>query len=221
MIHKQMLWSELPTKDWLNNRGESLVTEQWQLSTDYEVQCSSKVDWKVVNKAAKKTDLGPIPVFRCIPTISVASGGRLQCMCCLFERHGCGCPHILSVLRRELPGYLGFEAEDVSVHWWSLYYHFGVRPQIRLEVTLMLRELHRQDISGTMLPHLEEMLDRWPPTAVEVLAQQFIEKPAHQSVTNYTTAHLEGLVNKCNNAMLDLTFHSFQRTITVTLTVIM
>jgi hypothetical protein len=66
MIDKQILWSELPTKDRLNNHGESLVTEQWQLSTDYEAQCSSKVDWKVVNNAAKKTDIGPIPVFRCV-----------------------------------------------------------------------------------------------------------------------------------------------------------
>jgi hypothetical protein len=64
MIDKQILWSDLPTKDWLNNRGESLVTEQWQLSTNYKVQRSSKVDWKVVNKAVKKTNLGPIPVFR-------------------------------------------------------------------------------------------------------------------------------------------------------------
>jgi hypothetical protein len=63
MIDKQIIWSDLPTKDRLNNHGESLVTEQWQLSTDYKVQCSSKVDWMVVNKAAKKTDLGPIPVF--------------------------------------------------------------------------------------------------------------------------------------------------------------
>jgi hypothetical protein len=86
MIDKHILWSELPTKDRLNNHGESLVTEQWQLSTDYEVQHSSKVDWKVVNKAAKKTDLGPIPVFRWVWTVSVASGaGRLQCMCCLLK----------------------------------------------------------------------------------------------------------------------------------------
>jgi hypothetical protein len=119
-------------------------------------------------------------------------------MCCLFERHGYGCCHILSVLRMELPGYLGFEAEDASVHWcWSLYYHFGERPQISPDLTLMLRELHRQDISGPMLPHLEEILDRWPPTAVEVLAKQFVEKPVHQCVTNYTTAHVEGLVNNC------------------------
>jgi hypothetical protein len=63
MIDKQILWSDLPTKDRLNNRGESLVIEQWQLSTDYKVQHSSKVYWKVVNKAVKKTGLGLIPVF--------------------------------------------------------------------------------------------------------------------------------------------------------------
>jgi hypothetical protein len=205
MIDKQILWSKLPTKDRLNNRGESLVTEQWQLSTDYEVQRSSKVDWKVVDKATKKkTDLGPIPVFRRVRTVSVLSSGRLQCTCCLFERHGYGCRHMLSVLRTELPSYRGFEAEDVSVHWWSLYYHFGERPKISPELTLMLRELHRKDIGGPMLPQLEEILDRWPPTAVEVVAQQFVEKPAHQRVTNYTTAHVEGLVNNCNISTVGL-----------------
>jgi hypothetical protein len=204
MINKHILWSDLPTRDRLNNRGESLMTEQWQLSTDYEVQCSSKVDWKVVNKAAKKTDLGPIPVFRCVQTVTVASGGWLQCMCCLFERHGYGCCHILSVLRRELPGYLGFEAEDVSVHWWSLYYHFCECPQISQDLTLMLRELHRQDISGPMLPHLETIIDCWPPTAVEVLAPQFVKKPAHQRVTNNTTVHIEGLVKRCNVSTVGL-----------------
>jgi hypothetical protein len=103
-----------------------------------------------------------------------------------------------------LPGYLGFEAEDVSVHWWSLYYHFREHPQISQELTLMLRELHRQDINGPMLPHLEVILDSWPPTAVEVLAAQFMKKPAHQCVTNYTTAHVEGLVKKCNVSTVGL-----------------
>jgi hypothetical protein len=105
-----------------------------------------------------------------------------------------------------VPGYLGFEAEDVSVHWWSLYYHFGERLQISQDLTLMLRELHRQDIlvSGPMLPHLETILDCWPQTAVEVLAPQFVEKPAHQCVTNYTTAHVEGLAKKCNVSMVGL-----------------
>jgi hypothetical protein len=125
-------------------------------------------------------------------------------MCCLFERHGYGCCHILFVLRRELTGYLSFEAEDVSVHWCSLYYHFGERPQISQDITLMLRELHRQGISGPMLPHLETIMDDWPPTAVEVLAPQFMEKPACQHVTNYITAHIEGLVKKCNVSTVGL-----------------
>jgi hypothetical protein len=110
----------------------------------------------------------------------------------------------ISVLRRELPGYLGFEAEDVSVHWWSLYYHFGECPQISQDLTSMLRELHRQCISGPMLPHLETIMDHWPPTADEVLAPEFVEKPAHQRVANYTTAHVEGLVKKCNVSMVGL-----------------
>jgi hypothetical protein len=103
-----------------------------------------------------------------------------------------------------LPGYLGFEAEDVSVHWWSLYYHFGERPQTTQDLTLMLRELHRQDISGPVIPHLETITDHWPPTAVEILAPQFVKKPAHQCVTNYTTAHVEGLVKKCNDSTVGL-----------------
>jgi hypothetical protein len=41
-------------------------------------------------------------------------------------------------------------------------------------------------------------------TAVEVLAPEFVEKPAHQHVTNYTTAHIEGLVKKCNVSMVGL-----------------
>jgi hypothetical protein len=34
-LDKHILWSDLPTEYRLNNRGESLVTEQWQLSTDW------------------------------------------------------------------------------------------------------------------------------------------------------------------------------------------
>jgi hypothetical protein len=99
MIDKQILWSDLPTKDWLNNRGECLVTEQ----SNYEVQYSSKVNWKLVHKAVKKTDPGPIPVLQRVRTVTVASGCRLQCTSCHFERHGYGCHHILSVMRSEVP----------------------------------------------------------------------------------------------------------------------
>jgi hypothetical protein len=53
VIDKRILWSDLLTKDHLNNRGESLVAVQWNLSMDYYVVRCSKYEWKVSIVAPK------------------------------------------------------------------------------------------------------------------------------------------------------------------------
>jgi hypothetical protein len=187
MIDKRMLWSELPTNHHLNNRGESLVAVQWDLSSNYQVLRFTKYKWKVFLMDAKQPE-GPIPVFRRVRIVEVSDEGCLQCSCCLFQRHGYGCRHILSVIKTEVPQYRGFEVEDVSVHWWVIYYHFGERPQLNFELATMLRRLHKNDIKGPLLPGYQLILDLWSPQQGEGEVQpHFIVKPCNETVANYST----------------------------------
>jgi hypothetical protein len=151
MIDKRILWSDLLTKDHLNNRGELLVVVQWNFSMDYYVVRCSKYEWKVSIMAPKMPE-GLIPMFHRVRLVEIGQDGRLHCSCCLFERHGYGCHHILMVIRSEVPDYHGFQVEDVSLHWWTIYYHFGERPKLNLNLATMLRRLHKTDIIGPLLP---------------------------------------------------------------------
>jgi hypothetical protein len=140
MIDKEILLSDLPTITHLNNRGESLMNVQWKLSNEYKIQFSKDNEWKVTKTtASRKNTEGPILVLRHIRYVTVEDNGTLHCSCHLFQRQGFGCQHILGVVKNEVPGYLGFAVEDVSIHWWVPYYHFGERPKLNPELTLILR----------------------------------------------------------------------------------
>jgi hypothetical protein len=197
MIDKQIFWSDLPTKAHLNNRGESLVAVQWNLSSNYYVVRCDKMQWKVTIMAAK-TPEGPIPVFRRVRVVELGEDGRLHCSCCLFERHGYGCRHMLTVLKSEVPDYRGFQVEDVSIHWWTIYYHFGERPKLNLNLATMLRRLHKQDIEGPILPTFQLIIDRWNPSSIggSGIHHRFLEKECRRTVANYSPEDVRAATNR-------------------------
>jgi hypothetical protein len=126
-------------------------------------------------------------VFRRVRLVEVGQDGRLHCSCCLFESHGYGCHHILRVVRSEVPDYRGFQGEDVSLHWWTIYYHFGEHPQLNLNLATMLRRLHKTDIIGPLLPAFQLIMDRWNPSSIKGgLEPHFVEKECCERVANYS-----------------------------------
>jgi hypothetical protein len=204
MVSKQIIWSDLPTKNFLCNRGESLAQEEWKLRSNYSVMRCGLHEWKVLISVTATTE-GPIPVFRRIRRVAMRPDGRLFCSCCLFERHGHGCRHILSVIQSEVPDYLGFVVEDVSVHWWATYYHFGERPKEHLELSTILELLHKKDIDGPLLPHFQEIVDCWvAPQPEELLHPQFMEKPCYELLDNCTSEHVQATLQKFSRSTIRL-----------------
>jgi hypothetical protein len=172
-----------------------LVAVPWNLSTNYYVVRCGKYQWKV-SIMATKTPEGPIPLFRRVQAVELGLDGRLPCSCCLFEGHGDGCRHILRVLKSEVPDYRGFQVEDVSIHWWTIYYHFGERPILNLNLTTMVRRLHKQDIDGPLLPTFQLITDRWNPSSTGAgLDPYFMEKECCQRVANYSSKDVRAATN--------------------------
>jgi hypothetical protein len=77
--------------------------------------------------------------------------------------------------------------EDVSLHWWTIYYHFGERPKLNLNLATMIRCWHKTDIGGPLLPAFQLIMDRWNPSSIEGgLEPHFVEKECCERVANYS-----------------------------------
>ena len=104
--------------------------------------------------AEKIGGFGVDPRFRRVRTITRCRiTGVLTCSCCLFQRIGIPCRHIMKVLADELgPGYRGISHHDVLVFWHKSYYYFGMGDWT--EMRDLLLKLSENDTTGPVLPQV-------------------------------------------------------------------
>lgn len=153
------LWSNLPSRNKLTQKGESLVVAQWLLRDNYICEQVGNGLWHLLMDATPESP-GIIPGFSLIPRfsrvrkVSVLKDTRtLLCSCMYFERTGLPCRHQMHVLCLICPDYQGITHHDVSVTWWSEFarYGFSSDPNHK-EISLLYSRLLMDDVHGPTIP---------------------------------------------------------------------
>jgi hypothetical protein len=156
-------WLSSPTADYLTRLGESLLQTQWEASKSYALTGPFKNQWLVMkepNFVQKRQEDYYIPRFQRVRAVSRdLETGILFCSCFYFQRIGIVCRHILCVMRQiynQNGEFKGISHTFIRVHWWSMYYHFGVSqcPQHQ-QIRKLLFELRDNDSQGPVVPHAD------------------------------------------------------------------
>ena len=154
-VHNRKLWSQSPTASHLTVFGESLVSQEFRESSQWNHHRISTHEWLVSYNCDEynsrhmsgedgidfplvygpsNNKCGPIPRFKRIYKVSITSDDKrvMKCTCATQERMGYPCRHIGCVLSKAdtdgvviCPNFKGFPVSSVSVFWWSILYRYG------------------------------------------------------------------------------------------------
>jgi hypothetical protein len=178
------LWSNLPTANFLNKLGESLILQQWEQRNSYVCVRTSQDSFFIRSKVQHKA-AGPIPHFNRTRTVKVL-GGHLSCDCHYQEQTGIVCRHCMSVLCFVDANFKGVTHEDVSVVWWKLYpqyaYQHGTcdRSKVEIEMDLLLQKIRFTEFCGPSIS--EAKLEK---VRIEIPDEDIKPRPAIKNCSNY------------------------------------
>ena len=155
------LWLPLKCAQDLVERGYQLLFEQWKSSTRYMNCKISSNTWLVKRLPLEQVShtCKLIPSFINTNTVHVQND-VMYCSCCLYERFGLPCRHMLHVLR-SFPDYSEPSKIDISVLWWKSYYQFGYQtnPE-QIVISKLLQEIESKEANGPSCP--EKLYERLP-----------------------------------------------------------
>lgn len=153
--HHTKLWSRSSTSQKLTTMAESLVSQQQELSTRYDLKAISPTSYRVkLQEEFRQEPKGLIPVFNRVRTVSLeASTGQgrfYRCDCGLFDTTGIPCRHIIRVMSHvHFTSLIPFEIshKDVAVVHWSAYETFACQGG-EDQLSILFDKLATCDIHG-------------------------------------------------------------------------
>ena len=195
-VSSKSLWSSLPTSQRLTHKGEGLVTQQWNLRSNYISQRVAEKHWLVSAKRDKnRVTSGLVPRFARVRKVSISDDRILVCSCMHFERIGIPCRHQMHILSSLSNDYLGITHHDVCVTWWQefLAYGFSNDPKCH-NISSLYKQLLFNDIRGPSIPNGIELPPIQPNLADTLLAV----KPTKETCLNYNVSTINLALRRSN-----------------------
>ena len=111
-------WNHLKCSNYLVNRGAALLLQQHECVYNYEYLRISRENFLIRMKPDKRKQVeSEVSEFALIRKVTICEG-YTKCSCCMFQRDGLPCRHIIFVL------YMIFwdiSHKDVDVRWWNAF----------------------------------------------------------------------------------------------------